>query len=61
MELKDFIGRLDSQTKVKIIQNDEVLFEGTGDILEKLLKAKVKKHGCASVDGSLVINVDEYV
>ena len=33
MELKDFIGRLDSQTKVKIILNYEVLLEGTGDIL----------------------------
>lgn len=61
MILYDFVANYDSQTKVKIIQKEDVLFEGSIDPLEKLLKAKVCKHGCLNDNGELVITVAEYV
>lgn len=61
MELKEFIEHFDSKTKVRIIEKDELLFEGNAEILEKLLKAKVKKHGCEKSDDGMVINVAQYV
>lgn len=61
MELKEFVENFDSQTKIKIVENDEVLFEGNADVLEKLLRAKVKKQGCSKEDDVMVVKVAQYV
>lgn len=61
MDLKEFIENFDAQTKVKIVEKDEILFEGSVEVLEKLLRAKVKKHGCSKAEEFMVVNVAQYV
>ena len=60
MELKEFVENFDSQTKVRIIWGEEMLFEGNVDILVKLLKAKVKSRGCERQNDSIFINVSSW-
>ncbi len=61
MELKEFIEHFDAETNVKIVEKDELLFEGKVEILVKLLNAKVKKHGCDNTEKGMVVNVEELV
>ena len=61
MELKELIENFEAQTKVKIVEKDEILFEGSVEILEKLLRSKVKKHGCNKTEECMVVNVAQYV
>lgn len=61
MDLKELIENFEAQTKVKIVENDEILFEGSVEVLEKLFRAKVKKHGCNKTEECMVVNIAQYV
>lgn len=61
MGLKEFIENFNSETNVRIVEKDELLFEGKAEILVRLLKAKVKKHGCDKTENGMIVNVAEFV
>lgn len=59
MELKQFVEDFNLNTIIRIIQKNEVLYEGKIDILVKLLNCKVLKKSGKLVDGITQIEVRE--
>lgn len=59
MELKQFVEDFNLNTIIRIIQKNEVLYEGKIDILVKLLNCKVLKKSGKLVDEITQIEVRE--
>lgn len=60
MELKEFVENFDPNGTIRIVQKDEVLYEGKIEPLVKLLNYKVLKRSGTIVDGITQIEVREY-
>jgi len=60
MELKEFVENFDPNTTLRIVQKDEVLYEGKVEPLAKLLNYKVLNRSGKLVDGMTQIEVREY-
>ncbi len=57
MKLYDFIENYDPQEQVRIIHDDEVVYEGETGKLSKLLSSSVSRESCKIVDGITQINI----
>ena len=60
MELKELVENFDPNGTIRIVQKDEVLYEGKIEPLVKLLNYKVLKRSGKLVDGMTQIEVREY-
>lgn len=56
MKLHDFVENYDPQEQIRIIHDDEVVYEGEAGKLAKLLSSSVSRESCKIVDGITQIN-----
>lgn len=60
MELKEFLEKFDLETRVKIIEKEELIFEGKVATLDKILRAKIITHGCKKPGNEPIITMEVY-
>lgn len=57
MELREFVDNFDSSEIIRIVQKEEVLYEGKIETLAKLLHCRVQRLSGKIVDGIAQIEV----
>ena len=57
MELREFVDNFDSSETMRIVQKEEVLYEGKIETLAKLLNCRVQRLSGKIVDGITQIEV----
>ena len=60
MELREFVDNFDSSETIRIVQKEEVLYEGKIETLAKLLSCRVQRLSGKIVDGITQIEVIKY-
>lgn len=60
MELREFVDNFDSSETIRIVQKEEVLYEGKIETLVKLLHCRVQRLSRKIVDGITQIEVIKY-
>ena len=60
MKLNDFVVDFEDDIKIRVLEKENLLYEGNVHILNKMLSYNIKKGSAKFVDGALQIEVSKY-
>ena len=60
MKLNDFVVDFEDDVKIRVMEKEDLLYEGDIQILNKMLSYNIKKGSAKFVDGALQVEVSKY-
>ena len=60
MKLNDFVVDFEDDVKIRVMEKEDLLYEGDIQILSKMLSYNIKKGSAKFVDGVLQIELNKY-